>query len=895
MVKLNRDEELYRLVKPIIDNFRFEDSKPGEDIESILRNKIRYDSLQQRVSWVDENLLTKKDRIKELISAKEESALYDLGFLDIEIAKNPVLNRRLADIGLSRIHDKKEKRRLDKLWAKGQLSTGTLFFDDSLTAERTNRTVKGKDGKTYQRSGTNEAVLNDRLRQLSDAVHPDIENTVNDLREAYVDVTGMEAKNYKIPGTTYLRESVVLRTKIGKALVEKEDLASDFHNADPNYQYRFLADRWLKQKDNSNFVLKDFLQKQLKLVTGDKNVLESYKEVAQRLKQEGKIVADIKISDKLSVHDQIQQYRKALSGNVYDVVDVMPRSSPVYLDLVTSQKNSNPELYKATIKELSDEKVSSLPQQMFEDINKYRSEEKSRLFSSSVSQEEFSEAWKSKGWLRRLVDYREVKKKDGSSVMVPVGITRFNDQYYRNDFDKKKLEEDFLTFIGDSKERISAAKQKIISVKESRIEQLQKDIEDRKQKNLNTSKKEELLNKLTERLDAFKSKDYSYSSVGSLDKRAAIIKAAAEELTIKANILEQDPVFNFNRVLRDVKREDRISALEGAEESLRANVRDVRTYQQQYNEKGFGTPHWLADKSVHDQLMWYRDAGALMFDISRMDHDTFTSWVSKQDYGALKRKLPVGYLQKIKGAVYRSDAESDIIEKLHQDFNRFKEREQRVMEGPAKVTPSTKLNSFGNLLQQQTGNIDMVPINQVAQLDSKKFSSAYRNLSDQQKKLYDYNYGKPVEAKGVFYRSVYDIPDKIWEEEEKAAGFSKPRQRGQAVVNYDINVAQEEELQKKITEDLKNRSWESPVKEKTVSKALTESVSEQQFLEQEARENLEKMLSVSREKSKTVKLGGMGIMAAFALFNIAMTGPSREAEEHKRRVEEERKRKMYGY
>ena len=682
MAKLNRDEELYRLVKPIIDNFRFEDSKPEEDIESILRSKIRYDVLRQGVSWFDENLLTKKDRIRELISAKEESALYDLGHLDNEIAENPVLNRRLADIGLSRIHDKKEKRRLGKLWAKGQLSTGTLFFDDFLTEERTNRTVKRKDGKTYQRSGTNEAILNDRLRQLSDAVHPDIENTVNDLREAYVDVTGMEAKNYKIPGTTYLRESVVLRTKIGKALVQNEDLASDFLNADPHYQYRFLADRWLKQKDNSNFVLKDFLQKQLNLLTGEKAVLASYKEVVQRLKQNGKITGDIEVSDKLSVHDQIQQYRKALSGNVYDIADIMPSSSPAYLDLVESKKKTDFSLYKNTAKELSkdlglwDKKTEQLinknvPLSDWKEISEDIKQRQEKLFSPETSLEDFRKLWEDRVY-RNSVSWTVVKNKEGREIRVPEGITRFN------------------------------------------------------------------------------------------------------------------------------------------------------------------------------------------------------------------------------GKVFRTEADKEFYAKFKDEHERFIAREQRILEGPVRQDSVKTLNSFGALLQQKQTSSDVMSTI-AAVKESSNFSEAYKGLSEQQKKLYDYNYGKPVEAKGVFYHSVYDIPDKIWEEEEKAAGFSKPRQRGQAVVNYDINVAQEEELQKKITEDLKNRSWELPVKEKIVSKALTESVSEQQFLEQEARENLEKMLSVSREKSKTVKLGGMGVMAAFALFNIAMTGPSREAEEHKRRVEEERKRKMYGY
>ena len=682
MAKLNRDEELYRLVKPIIDNFRFEDSKPEEDIESILRSKIRYDVLRQGVSWFDENLLTKKDRIRELISAKEESALYDLGHLDNEIAENPVLNRRLADIGLSRIHDKKEKRRLGKLWAKGQLSTGTLFFDDFLTEERTNRTVKRKDGKIYQRSGTNEAILNDRLRQLSDAVHPDIENTVNDLREAYVDVTGMEAKNYKIPGTTYLRESVVLRTKIGKALVKNEDLASDFSNADPHYQYRFLADRWLKQKDNSNFVLKDFLQKQLNLLTGEKAVLASYKEVVQRLKQNGKITGDIEVSDKLSVHDQIQQYRKALSGNVYDIADIMPSSSPAYLDLVESKKKTDFSLYKNTAKELSkdlglwDKKTEQLinknvPLSDWKEISEDIKQRQEKLFSPETSLEDFRKLWEDRVY-RNSVSWTVVKNKEGREIRVPEGITRFN------------------------------------------------------------------------------------------------------------------------------------------------------------------------------------------------------------------------------GKVFRTEADKEFYAKFKDEHERFIAREQRILEGPVRQDSVKTLNSFGALLQQKQTSSDVMSTI-AAVKESSNFSEAYKGLSEQQKKLYDYNYGKPVEAKGVFYHSVYDIPDKIWEEEEKAAGFSKPRQRGQAVVNYDINVAQEEELQKKITEDLKNRSWELPVKEKIVSKSLTESVSEQQFLEQEARENLEKMLSVSREKSKTVKLGGMGVMAAFALFNIAMTGPSREAEEHKRRVEEERKRKMYGY
>ena len=640
MANLKRDEEFYSLLQPILQEFQpGKKQKQGNDM--FLDKLSRYPDLVERAEtaeiyrdhmFADEKNIEKAYR-RYLYELKEIAAVRDMYGATIAVEGKSKHFKGIYDLlnENDTLRDKvlaaKERLRLPDNFEYTLPVEG--IFNYSLFEDRTNRYVKGKDGEQYLRVASNEVRRNELLRQLSDLPYEDIIDKVFDLREQLVELTGND--NYKIPATTYKREFVTLREKIGRKLADKAGISEEIAGLDQHYQYRFLTDRWNKIVEKSNDstpVLSDFVAKQLRNLRSDVTVLTDYQKLAIALKERGIIVSDIKVHKNMSVKDKIKAYRQqlgdVLKSNLDQVADIVGKNSPAYLDLVESQKGDNVSLYDTTVKELSkelgftEERTDNLVkrkvplsswQQIADDVKARRSAEKERLFDGALtSQSAFSEAWKSNGWLRRLVDYREVKKKDGTTVKIPNGVTKFKDSYYRNgidddalarareqeknrllgmsfeDFnreyqssgevrslfprvavtdtnnnpvtsngkpvtkpegltrfngswyrdgvDKEKLEKDFSTVVGDSKEKIQVAKDKISDIKQSRIDRLDADIKNQDAAGHDVTRKKELSAKLQQRLDDFVERKYDYPDIGSLDRRAAAVKAAAEELSV---------------------------------------------------------------------------------------------------------------------------------------------------------------------------------------------------------------------------------------------------------------------------------------------------------------------------------------------------------------------------
>ena len=327
----------------------------------------------------------------------------------------------------------------------------------------------------------------------------------------------------------------------------------------------------------------------------------------------------------------------------------------------------------------------------------------------------------------------------------------------------------------------------------------------------------------------------------------------------------------------------------------------VESYEWQYGQNKLSAPSWLKERSLEEQLSWYRNAKEKLQEISGQNFDEFSTWVSKQDYDALRKQLPVGYLQRKNDKVYRSTVDIDLLSEISRKENIFKDREKKILVGPAEVQPIVQTNSFDSWLQQNRAS-DSSLLERATQLFNNFTSDGYTALSEKERAFYDRNYGEPVKEGNTFYRSIYDMPSDVWQRTEKAAGYDIPRARNGMISNPDINVAEEEAFQRKLSEELKARTWEpvKPVKEeKPVSTSeLREepiSVVENRIVQQESKDNLRKMLSTGNKTVRYNSIGTMGVLGAIALFNVAMSGPSEEAQAHRRRVEEERRQKKYGY
>lgn len=1005
---IKRDDKLYNLIRPLLEQYRYERPKKDQDFQQILLDKIRYPELQEIASdYVKKHetgLLLDKDFKRELISLKEESAGKSIDDLIVSITKSdPFLRNSLLEMGLSRVHDGEAREKFRSYVADRSMPVASVFFDYNLIRQRTVRTVKNKKGELYERKGTQEATLNDMLRQLSDAAYPDIEDKVKNLRKTYVDLSG--DNDYKIPGTTYLRESVVLRQKIGKLIAEKGNVSDDIKHLDPNYNYRRIADKIGNLESGTlSKEQQEFLDRQIRYLKSDISILEDYGKLTQQLGE------SFEPAKNLSVRDKISEYRKRLSGRLQEISGnaEISKKSLAYLDLVESKKKDNPQLYKETVEELSkDEKIGVWRAKQWSgeqkfvpltawyskaaDIEKKREERRNVLFSGETTFEDFQEAWKdpkNRGlatWVPATdKDGNQILRQDGTPVMVPKGVTKVEGQFFRTgvddellavakqerinrlktatraeleqasweDFNKKiqsddpkyrsswywreetdadgkvtkryldkvisfkgnryregiddaKLQQDYSAAVAEDQARISAARQTLISVQEQKIQQLSDIIAKKKAVGGDTTSLEELLKKKQEQLEQQRTKSYDYEGYKNYDKRVAAVKSAADILSARADILQQDPNFNFVKLLGD--KQDyaaRLKALQDEGNELRLTVRpSVETYRWRFNQKGLTVPERVGRLPLKDQLSWYRTAETLMSDINAQSYDTFKAAVNSIGFQQLNRNLPVKYLRKIKGSgIYRSTVDADIIAEHDRIRDYYKSREERAMTGPAaKAQPSGVKNSFGALLQQKT------PVDQQAAQEAlsafnsapDNFSTAYGNLSVTARKFYDRNYGTPVKEGNDYYRSIYDMSDDAWARAEKAAGYDVPRQRG-SLISSDINVAEEDKLQQEVTADLKSRTWEPVKKEdKTVVAAAQEKKLEEIVVsaraEQETKNNLRRMLQRAEKEAKRGGIGSMGLMGAFVLFNFAMTGPSHEAEEHRRRVEEERRIKKYGY
>lgn len=1083
MAKLKRDDELYKLLTDEV--FSYYDLEPGDGSnDDLIENKMTgYDELQKEARYAKDHFETmfggeknpKKALRRYLVDLKEEAMQKDIDLIYRSIDAIPILKNKILEIVKQGMDpDIRDSPDRPKISVKD-------IFDETLFHERTDRWVTGKDGKKYLRAVSRETKRNELLRQLSDLPYPELPGKVKELREQYLDISGEQ--EYTVPATTYKREYVTLRQKIGKLVAEKGGITGSIERLDPAYDYRRIADKVGKLQDgNLSKEQQEFLDRQVRYLEGDVAILMSYKELAEQLKLEIKPP-----SDKLSVKDQILQYRKQLGDRLQEIsgnVDISKKSL-AYLDLVESKKGNNPTLYQETVADLakepgigeyrakrwsSGEKTVPLTawKSRASDIIKKQEERRQFLFSDSTTFEDFQEAWKDHPENRGLVAWKPLydkdgkpvlRKKDGKKVMIPEGVTKFGDKYYRTgiddkiladtkrnmteelfsaftsledfrklwkkpeyrslipwvqainkngapvnrsdgsplmvpegvtrfeghvfrtdtdsealaaakrertarlkaatraeleqdsweDFNKKiqgkdpkyrsswywkeetdadgkvtkryldglvsfggnryrvgiddqRLAEDFARAVGNAPAEIEAAKKRILEVRKLRIDQLVEDIEKKRATGQDVTVLEKALDRRQKSYDVLEGKDYTYRTIGSYDIRKSLIIQASKLLPIKAEIAEIDPAFYIGNMLDNVPDDEKEKTLAQVKQDLIDTQKKIESYRENYKKKGFVIPDRVGRAQLTDQLDWYQTSDRLMSYMEKRSYDDFRADIEDADFQQLKKSLPLGYFRKIKGNIYRSTIDADIIADYDRISKQYQEREQRALTGPTvKAQPSAGNNKFGALLQQNMVTDQKIVQDAQAAFNSTSdlFSSSYGNLSAAAKRFYNRNYGVPVKEGSNYYRSIYDMPDDAWARAEKAAGYDTPRQRS-GITSSDINAAEEEKLQQEVTADLKGRTWEPVKKEdKTVTAAVQEKKLDEIVVsaraEQETKNNLRRMLQRAEKEVKRSSIGSMGLMGAFVLFNAAMTGTSREAEERRRRVEQERRIKKYGY
>lgn len=410
----NRDEEMFKKLKPILQEYDIKYQSSG-DIITDLYEKISYDYLKKQAIGLE--WIPKKEQQSKLYRLKEES--YAIKIDEIK--------RLLEEEGL-----------------------GHFRYDDKLEETRARKT----EHKTKFNKVSAEVYHNELIRQLSDLpygsevingyLYVKPSDSLIEARKQYETLTG---KTWKIPKTTFKHEAVVLDNEIGKALVKNEDVTEEIKALDPHYNYRSLARRYRTASKASNFVLSSFMEKQISHLKTDVGILQSYEKQVNLLKERGLLTDDVTVPENLSVKDKIEQYRKILSGNVYDIADVAPVETPALLDLVEHRKNSDNILYRSTVKDLagtlqlSDRKAQQLAEKnvplsawkkVADDITATKKKlqeeyDKNVNHYDSLSQLEFDTE------LQQLSE-EDLKKKRSS---LPFGYTRkIKGHYYRTGKDK---------------------------------------------------------------------------------------------------------------------------------------------------------------------------------------------------------------------------------------------------------------------------------------------------------------------------------------------------------------------------------------------------------------------------------------------------------------------------
>ena len=690
-----REQWFIDRINKLIKDFRYPLPANNAPLDEILLGKIRDESLREQINYPDPDLVDKKTYVQELIRLKEEQASRDLDALKKIINIDTDLGKKLVDIRLNEIGSAAEEETLRESYESGNIEAATAFYNEDLAKSRIRqKRVKGKDGKEYLRDTSYETTLNEWLRQLSDTKYPGVTKQVKELRERYIALSGEQ--NYKQPGSTLHRETVVLREKIGKEIAKRagkdiEDKVRYLASKGGSLLYRRIADKvtnlengalTAEQESVINWLMFNF--------ETDVGILESYEKIAET------VGLTEKPAKNQSAVDKINFYRRHLSGKLGEIKgrQDIDKLSPGYLDLISANKDKDNEGYKAAKEELIEKKRAGLWDariRKFENPKEGKPKEnlalwlrhadvaiaeqesrKAELLDPGTSFELFQELLEDPRY-RAAMPRVEYTKKDGKKATRMAG-TRFNNKLYRvgipdvADIDADRLKRDTNEIlkplddsIRESRDRIVAARgltergltDQIISLKDSlAITPPKKD--DYRLKRL--QRVQRLYNFMTsdpvkEIQDKIEDKGYS----SGVDKAIYL----EEKLKIEADIYEADPNARIS-LDSNLYGDKRLAALRDIRARKQWAAADVAGL-----SDGFAAPTFVSKLPVEKQLSWWQTAFNNRKELLEEDFDAFQQRYYSLKPGQRRRyvlSLPVGSLVSDDlGNVYRPGLDEEAV------------------------------------------------------------------------------------------------------------------------------------------------------------------------------------------------------------------------------------------
>lgn len=621
----------------------------------------------------------------------------------------------------------------------------------------------------------------------------------------------------------------------------------------------------------------------------------------------------------LSYFDQVNFFRKNLAGQAADLVENGDIRNKGILDLALQDpalKVKAADRLAASLGFNAEEKQSLLrgnvPLYVWEQKAADRAAIRDKVMSADTRHADFVTMMTDKNNRRALE--RTTVKRGKQDKQVIAGISWFQGVPYRDVVDKAEFEQavadalnPLYAGIREQQERIAVARRPVIEAQVNALET----------KDSLSDKEKEKLTKLKEQLGNLSKDPVAWLTddtiVKGYDNKKKTAERVLAETKARADILSLDPHYNVKKLLEGVAREDTVSTLQGVIPSLR----ELRRKVDNQSSLGFSAPAWVGRQSLDVQFDWWSNALTNMSVIRGLDRPVFDKWLDGKNTADLKKSLPIGVLTFFDNNVYRNGIDDtsaiDRIKELRE------QHKQRLMasEARAKATKVSHdtVNDYGLMVDKAKKSTEKAveDARAVAALSADKFAEGYFGLAPDAKRAYDRNFGKPLFVNGQPYRDMYEMPDNVWAAYEEQRGVAFPRQREKPVLSYDVD--EEKLLQDKITADLQGRSWE-PVRPKktetaeiTVADATPEESPVQQKVQQladrptaateaankAAHNNLRRMFEDFRRNTRSGTIGAMGMAASISLFNLATSGPSKEALEHRRRIEEQRRIAMYGY
>lgn len=574
------------------------------------------------------------------------------------------------------------------------------------------------------------------------------------------------------------------------------------------------------------------------------------------------------------------------------------------------------------------------------EIDKYKAKQRAELFAAP-DHDSFVTMMSEKGY-RNSLETEEVTGTDGKVHRIKKGVTWLEDTPYRVTVDRETgavSGVDTAAYKAKLDNILKPYRDRAVAARKSWVSRRVKALQDKQAKLPTASSRTENDNKVyagwQEKIEKLQAKGAEDPTAGILDRvkgltaQKGVFEAVADEEELTDKILEQDVFFD----LRNVK--DYKAALEKVKEDKAFVTAPALAGQ------GYEAPTSWLGKSVAEQRKLWEQGLALAAEIKSESRDAFEKRLDSVGLPALLRQLPKGVLRTYHDAVYRLGVDQPGIFSLLD-----RKREAAVAAPRKKADTPVSLNSYGRLLlsrRQQLTADDLIAINKTLSATSlDEFDRAYSGMLKDQRAFYDRNYGQPLEHNGRYYRTMYDMPDDVWQEFEESRNHVQAADRGFAKPSYDVIA--EQQLQDEISAKLAQEKWEpiaakpkerpvaeekpkdpaepdkpattedqkekpadtktektetktKPVIKPNVDNLLSEldrdAAARAAANQKEVRGILAQMMNSHRSRSNTI--GTMGVISAMALFNLATSGPSKEALEHRRRVEEQRRIAMYGY